>query len=155
MCKRKRSTKRRPASSESAARTVDPVAARTNNIPPMPPEMLKPSKDGKHRVASLGPTIGLVMPTTGKAALKRVFLGLGWAASNGQQRGIIYSCDFIPYSLLWLHPWCHNDFIILRVIIISSLIRLFKINCVPNSWCWLLLRVRSLVCSCLNCHCSL
>ena len=94
MCKRTRSTKRRPVSSEMAAWKVDPVAARTNNIPPIPPELLKPSKDGKHSVASLDPTIGLVMPTTGKAALKRVFLGLGWAASNGQQRGII----------LWAHP---------------------------------------------------
>jgi tellurium resistance protein TerD len=96
MCKRKASTKRRGRTPEEKAVTADPVADRTTNIPEMPVDHMIPGKDGKP-VAAISPDEAMVMPTTGKAALKRVFLGLGWAqrASDGN---IDVDCCCAPYA---------------------------------------------------------
>ena len=94
MCKRKKSTKRR-GRKEERSETSNPVVIRTNDIAPMPQSHMEPAKDGKPR-ASLAPDEAMVMPTEGKAALKRIFLGLGWAGEAGVRVDV--DCCAAPFS---------------------------------------------------------
>ena len=96
MCKRKKSTKRRGKAPEAKAQQANPIAARTCDIPPMPPDHFEtPGKDGK-AVAAISPDEGMVMPSTGKGALKRVFVGLGWLGEGGEK--IDVDCCCAPFS---------------------------------------------------------
>ena len=94
MCRRKQNTKRRARTanvsegggfSEPQTSNVNPVDDRLNYVEPVPEARLVETKDGLPvKAATLEPGEGLVLPTKGKAGLKRVFLGLGWAATDGQ-----------------------------------------------------------------------
>ncbi len=59
----------------------------------MPQEKL--ATVGEVQVAQLAPDDGIVLPTKGKIALKRVFLGLGWAADP---KGPVVDIDVRPSS---------------------------------------------------------
>ena len=71
--------------------TPQPIGAKLNEFPPAPSEK---SPCGKYDIAQLHPGDSLVMPTSGKGALKRVFLGIGWKSDSR----IDVDCVCAPFS---------------------------------------------------------
>ena len=80
--------------------TNDPITDRLNRVDTCPAEKLvdvvaKPGAPPT-KAAAMSPGEAIVCPTSGKGALKRVFLGLGWAARGGQR--IDVDCCAAPYA---------------------------------------------------------
>ena len=91
MCKKKKSTKRNRANADPSggfsepSQSNDPVNDRVNYIEPIPADSVVEVGPNKTKAAAMKPNDAMVLPTSGKTALKRVFLGLGWAADGGER----------------------------------------------------------------------
>ena len=97
MCKRKASTKRaRTAAAVGGGPLPSPVDERLNSVPPIPPEATVMVGNPPTAAASMSMHDAMILPTTGKAGLKRVFLGLGWEAGDSGQR-IDVDCACAPF----------------------------------------------------------
>mmetsp|Transcript_13701 Transcript_13701/g.27162 ORF Transcript_13701/g.27162 Transcript_13701/m.27162 type:complete len:577 (-) Transcript_13701:255-1985(-) len=104
MCKRKVNTKRRRRRNAAAvvpeeqvvAAPVDPVNDRLNYAEPVPEARMVEQTAGKPKVAAISADEALILPTKGRAGLKRVFLGLGWAGGPG--KSIDVDCCCAPFS---------------------------------------------------------
>ena len=95
MCKRKTSTKRRGKQQpQELAATANPILDRTNYIPHLPEDVKEKGPNGQ-TIAWVEPDDAMVIPTSGKAPLKRVYLGLGWKGHNDQK--IDVDCCCAPY----------------------------------------------------------
>ena len=71
MCKRKTSTKRRGKQQpQELAATANPILDRTNYIPHLPEDVKEKGPNGQ-TIAWVEPDDAMVIPTSGKAPLKR------------------------------------------------------------------------------------
>jgi len=77
---------------------VDPVGCNLLHVPHLPPNKLATADVDGHDVPKALLDVGdaLVLPTKGKTAVKRVFLGVGWRSAPGARVDV--DCCVAPYA---------------------------------------------------------